>query len=101
MEAAILTAPAVVALLLDARSEAGKEGGVEGLRDVKRFTFEYTSPTRRKVRITGGLVTAHCVQPLGIDANFPIVELVTSPVVCRGIFDSPLLVWKFQVGNGK
>ena len=101
MEAAILTAPAVMALLLDARSEAGKEGGVEGLRDIKRLALEYSSPPWRKMGITGGFVIAHCIQPLGIDTDFSIVKGIAIPVVCRGIFDSPLLVWEFQVGNGK
>ena len=101
MEAAILTAPAAVALLLDARSEAGKEGGVEGFRNIEWLAFEYTGPSWRKVWIPGGFVTAHCVQPLGVDVDFPIVELVTRPVMCKGIFDSPLLVGEFKVGNGK
>jgi len=85
---------------LDARSETGKEGGVEGLRDIKWLTLEYSSPPWRKMRVTGGFVTAHCVQPLGVDTNFPIVEGIAIPVMCRGIFDGPLLVWEFKIGNG-
>ena len=86
---------------MDARSETGKEGGVEGLRDIKWLTLEYSSPPWRKMRITRGFVTAHGVQPLGIDADLPIVEGIAIPVMCRGIFDSPLLVWELKVGNGK